>query len=151
MNRNEVSGITVFFLLIQLSLGYAQDNENITRISAIAKKPSVILPNDKPKLEFDFSGFKATLRSNGEMSVEGAVSHSRIRCANYAVGLRFGHGNPACTNVEWLTEDVYLTSKRHCNSARLEHSGFMVNETIGARVGEITCAQRVLRCTGACD
>jgi hypothetical protein len=134
-----------------MSLSTAADDAKITRLTAMAKKPSVILPNDVPKLDFDFGDIQATLKKNGEITVKGWVNHSRIRCGNYSIGLRFGQGEHACTNVKWLTDVRYLTFQKQCNSARVEHNGFEIGQAEAAQFDKITCAQRLIRCMGACD
>ena len=134
-----------------VSAAIADTAENVRKLTAPAKKPALLLPNETAKLSFDFGEFKASVTASGEMRVKGWVSHSRVRCADYAVGLRFGQGERACTNVKWLTDPIYLSFKRHCNSAKLEHDGFETDPAIKADFSKITCAQRLLRCSGVCN
>lgn len=152
MQYKNIIVITLGYLVLS-SLAGAQQNEKetVTRLTAMAKKPAVILPNDKPRLEFDFGDIKATLNKDGDMTVKGWVSHVRLRCANYSIGLRFGQGEQGCTNVRWLTEEKYLTFQTQCNSAKMEHNGFETGDAEAAQFDQVTCAERLLRCSGVCN
>jgi hypothetical protein len=47
---------------------------------------------------------RGSLDETGAWNLSTAVAHNRLRCATYETGIRLGKGNPACTQVEWLTE-----------------------------------------------
>jgi hypothetical protein len=100
--------------------------------------------------DFNFFGFKAWLKQGGEWSIDGNVSHKGLLCGTYEVGMRFGVGKEGCTEVEWITTDQYVTSQMQCNNATLNHHGVNVDPDLASRFETITCAERVIRCTGTC-
>jgi len=109
---------------------------------------SVVLKPEQ--LDFNFGGGKASLRPQGGWTVEASVSHRGLLCGEYSVGVRFGIGRPGCTNVVWLTNVDYVTNQRQCNNARLDHSGGDVQSQLAGSFAEISCAERVIRCSGVC-
>lgn len=129
----------------------SNSDEIIKRISAKAQKPSEwISPNEPARVEFNFGDFKALLRSDGEWHIEGWLQHTGLRCAIYQVGIRFGSGNPACTDVNWLTEPLFATHQRQCNNAKMPHSGGDNNSAIIPDFNRVTCAEQIIKCTGIC-
>ena len=110
---------------------------------------SVVL---KPQqLDFNFGGSKASLSPKGEWTIEGSVAHRGLLCGEYSLGIRFGIGRPGCSNVAWLTDVTYATAQRQCNNATLQHSGGDVQAELADSFAQITCAERVIRCTGICQ
>jgi hypothetical protein len=104
------------------------------------------------RLDFDFRTGESTawLNGNGDFHVHGWLLHRSLLCATYRMGVRFGIGAPGCLNVEWVSDPVYVTSHYQCNGARVEHDGGDTAPAIGAQIGKITCAERVVRCSGSC-
>jgi hypothetical protein len=90
------------------------------------------------------------LKRDGGWHVEGTVRHRGLRCGIYELGMRFGMGNPDCTDVTWVTRDTYATSQYQCNDAEMPHAGTEIDTTLADRFDAITCAERVVRCTGNC-
>ena len=125
----------------------------ITSQSTAPVRPSADFSSD-PKAArasfraFDFEGY---LLGDGTWQVESKVVHPRLVCATYQVGLRFGVGNPGCTDVRWLSDVSYVTRERHCNQAEVVHSGGQTEPRLGAALRNITCVERVVRCTGNCN
>jgi len=102
------------------------------------------------RLEFNFDDFKGWLRSDGVFHIQGPIQHSGFRCATYRLGIRFGAGKPGCINVKWLTQGRYGPGRKHCNSALLKH-GTTDNDPEAKKVyPRITCAKRLIKCTGNC-
>lgn len=102
------------------------------------------------QLDFNFGATRATLDAKGGWNVEGSVSHRGLLCAEYSIGLRFGSGSPDCSNVVWLTDVTYVTTQRQCNNATLQHAGGDLQPALIEPFARITCAERVIRCTGIC-
>lgn len=98
--------------------------------------------------DFNFSG---GFSSDGDWKIKGSVSHSRLRCGTYQLGVQLGQGNPACLNVKWLTDISYGTRKTHCNSATLMHDGGGELAFLKSGLESATCVKIVTRCTGVCD
>lgn len=104
------------------------------------------------RLDFDFRASESTawLNADGDFHLHGWVRHRSLLCATYKMGVRFGIGAPGCLNVEWISEPFYVTSQFQCNGARVEHDGGGSAPEIGAQIAKITCAERVVRCSGSC-
>jgi len=147
-----LTAVTVpFAALLLLVAGECAAQATYSRASAPAQavgSASVVL---KPELlNFNFGGGKASLNPKGEWTVETSVSHRGLLCGEYSVGVRFGIGKPGCSKVVWLTDVDYVTNLRQCNNARLFHSGGDVQPRLAGSFAEISCAERVIRCTGVC-
>lgn len=104
------------------------------------------------RLDFDFRAGEATawLNADGDFHLHGWAQHRSLLCATYQMGVRFGIGAPGCLNVEWISDPVYVTSQFQCNGARVEHDGGGGAPDIGAQIAKVTCAERVIRCSGSC-
>jgi len=102
------------------------------------------------RLDFNFGELRLWLRRTGEWHVEGEVSHRGLLCGTYEVGIRFGVGDPACANVSWLSSVRYVTSRKQCNSATVIHTGGDIQRELTGPFPSISCAERVIRCTGNC-
>lgn len=105
------------------------------------------------RLEFDFGRARGTawLAQQGDLRVETWVQHRGLLCATYEVGIRFGHGESGCTNVEWLAPTHWLTSKRQCNNALMQHVGSDIDPHMATLFDRVTCAERMVRCSGRCN
>lgn len=148
-------------LLAALTLGalpvYAQEDDGIDprfgRRTARAV-PSLSFEGGEPvnRKEFDFGRNigKAWLAERGELKIETWVQHRGLRCATYEIGIRFGQGEPACTDVRWLAPIHWLTSRRQCNNAPVQHIAVDVDQDMVPVFDQVTCAERVVRCTGNC-
>lgn len=109
--------------------------------------------NKKQGTKKTFKSFNVEgwLSDNGEWHIKGTVTHNRLRCATYQLGVQLGKGNPACLNVEWVSDVQYGTTRQHCNSAPLEHVGGGKIPALSTILKDATCARVVVRCTGICD
>jgi len=109
--------------------------------------------NAKQALKKTFKDFNTEgwLADNGEWHIKGTVTHNRLRCATYQLGVQLGKGNPACLNIEWLTDVQYGTTRQHCNSSPLVHVGGGNLPALTNILKDATCARVVVRCTGTCD
>lgn len=121
------------------------------RSQAAAQYPKVKYEGFKlQRKDFRFFGFSAWLKRGGEWHIEGPVRHNGLLCGTYEVGMRFGIGKPDCTNVEWITDTRYATSQYQCNNAEMIHTGTEIDESMSGRFDEISCAERVINCSGNC-
>jgi hypothetical protein len=102
------------------------------------------------KLDFDFGDFKAWARRDGSWNAEGTVQHHGLLCGTYTLLLRVGHGNPGCVDVQWFREPVPVASVQLCNNAPGILSGGNLEFRDAARFDEITCAERIISCSGNC-
>jgi len=100
--------------------------------------------------DFRFGNFNGWLKRGGEWQIEGAVQHRGLMCGTYEVGMRFGIGNPGCTDVQWISGDEFVTSKSQCNEAEMQHTGYGIAPGLAEQFDAVTCAERVIRCTGNC-
>lgn len=130
----------------------ASADESVSRSLTAEARLAPMMQGMKAPAEkqFDFGTIDATLRSDGSWEVHGGIEHTGILCATYEIGVRFGKGNPGCEDVFWLGEPQFVTSRKQCNSAIVEHSGGDVDPGLGGDFQDITCAERVIRCTGRC-
>jgi hypothetical protein len=113
---------------------------------------SVDAPPSINRLDFDFryDETRAWLNGDGDFQVSGWVKHTGLLCGTYRMGVRFGVGAPGCLNVKWVTEPRFVTREFQCNGARVQHQGGDTDDALGAMVGRITCAERVISCSGNC-
>jgi hypothetical protein len=132
----------------------AEDEARDSRITASAQPVYSLSATPRiEKLEFDFGTDlpAAWLNRDGDFGVRSWVKHTRLLCAHYRVGLRFGTGAPGCMNVKWVSEPRFVTAQTQCNGARSLHLGGDSDITLVALIGQISCAERIVRCTGFCD
>ena len=101
--------------------------------------------------DFDFGDGKALLRKDGTWEVEALISHGGLRCGTYRLGVRFGAGKPGCLDVNLFSEPIYVTRQKHCNNADRPHLGDGYDALFSDTLDDITCAERVIRCTGLCS
>ena len=125
---------------------------SLKKLSAVAKKPVLILPNDIPQLDFVFdkpSDLKAWLRDNGSFMLQGYIRHNHFRCGTYQLGIQFGVGD-GCVNVQWLSDPIYISRHRQCNQSVLHHDGAGNAPEAAAKFSEVSCAQLFIKCDGVC-
>ncbi|NOZ54172.1 MAG: hypothetical protein GXP08_13760 [Gammaproteobacteria bacterium] len=103
------------------------------------------------KLEFKFDNASIWLRQNGDMGLEAEVKHGWLMCGTYEIAARFGVGQPACTNVSWISQPSYVSSHKQCNNAWMVHSGYASVPAISDDFENVSCAQLVIKCTGKCQ
>jgi hypothetical protein len=108
--------------------------------------------NQKQSLKKTFreGDLEGWLSTDSNWYIKGTVTHTRLRCATYSLGIQLGKGNPACLNVKWLTRVSYGTSRKQCNSAPMIHAGGGDMPELANVLKEATCVRVVTRCTGAC-
>lgn len=120
-----------------------------------ASAPARAAPTDSvvrvpSRLDFNFGELRLWLTKTGEWQVEGEVSHRGLLCGTYEVGIRFGAGSPGCANVNWVSDVRYVTTRKQCNNATVIHTGGDIQRELTSPFPTITCAERVIRCTGNC-
>ena len=123
----------------------------IKKYSAVARKSMDFKEgNVVQKVDFRFDGATAWLRQNGDFGVDAEIKHQWLLCGTYEVGIRFGIGSPACTNVSWVTDPRYVSRRKQCNNAWMVHTGNGNDAEIPGDFPQITCAQLLIKCTGKC-
>lgn len=129
----------------------ADDWQIMSRDTAIVR-PALAFTTDLRSARVDFSAFdfRGFLLGDGSWQVSSPVTHNALRCGTYEVGVRFGTGNPGCTDVRWLSEPVFLGPRRQCNAATVIHSGGETSSQLGSQLPSITCVERIVRCVGTC-
>lgn len=145
----KLTGLLSFLILIlysSLCLAWSEKSE-----TAVIQ-PNVIfsLPDDPQISTFRFPAGKVFLLSTGEWKVEGWLRHEGILCGTYEIGMQFGQGSRGCMDVKWLTEPHFVTSRKQCNNSNLEHKGFAEDPVLVKKYSDISCARRIVRCTGTC-
>jgi len=141
----------VALLLINFSAIASDPDVPVAGRTTIARQAAEWNSDGKPvKLDFDFGDFKAWARRDGSWNAEGTVQHRGLMCATYTLLLRVGHGNPGCMDVRWFREPVPVASTQVCNNAPAMLSGGNLEFRDAARFDEITCAERIISCSGTC-
>jgi len=132
------------------SQGVAADEYTRRAVATTQLSVTDLAAGKRDRLEFGIGEFKGWLDRRGEWYVEGDVSHVGLLCAEYETGLRFGKGSPGCTNIEWLSEVHYGSRRTQCNGATVRHAAWHNEPALEGQFDRITCAERVIRCTGNC-
>jgi hypothetical protein len=129
----------------------ADDWEIMSRDTATVR-PGLAFTTDLRAARVDFSAFdfRGFLLGDGSWQVSSPVTHNALRCGTYEVGVRFGVGNPGCTDVRWLSDPMFLGPRRQCNAATVIHSGGETSSQLGSQLPSISCVERIVRCTGTC-
>ena len=135
------------------ALAQTDEDPAIRRAKAPAVPAAAVTGDSRTdRLEFNFGRNRgeAWLARTGELYVDIWVQHNGLLCSTYEVGVRFGHGNPGCSGVQWLSPAKYVTSLRQCNNAVVQHSGTDTDDILAPRFSEVTCAERMIRCVSGC-
>jgi hypothetical protein len=142
------SGLTIAALAVAMTpSAFAAEQ----RAQAPAVFPNVQMEGfELPRKNFRFGQFTGWLKRDGTWHIEGPVKHKGLLCGTYEVGMRFGVGERECTNVQWISEVTFVTSQNQCNDAERPHSGTEIDESLSGQFDTISCAERVIRCTGTC-
>jgi len=139
-----------YFFMFSVT-AFADSEPVIKKYSAVARKSVDFgVGASPPKLEFRFDNATAWVRDNGTFALDAEIKHEWLLCGTYEVGINFGIGSPACTNVSWLGSPRYVTKRKQCNHAWMVHSGTDIEREVINNFPEITCAQLVIKCTGKC-
>ena len=111
------------------------------------RPPALIVEGEPSRWTFQDFNVSGWVDEQGLWSIRSEISHGRIRCAVYQVGIQLGKGVPACSNVSWLTHVEFASRVRHCNSATRIHTGggrFLERAAVEAA----NCARVLVRCEG---
>jgi len=146
MKRLLLWGIVV---AIGAQCAYADDGDT-RRVQAPGYPAAQAGAAGPARLDFLFGDTRGWLDSDGVWNVSADVAHRGLLCATYELGVRFGAGEPGCTNVQWLGAVRYVTAERQCNNATVRQSGGDRQPELARDFSRITCAERVIRCTGNC-
>jgi hypothetical protein len=143
------SGLAIAVLSVSISPAAIASEQ---RAQAPAMYPNVQMEGfELQRKNFRFGEFTGWLKRDGTWHIEGPVRHNGLLCGTYEVGMRFGVGERECTNVQWISEVTFVTSLSQCNDAERPHSGTEIDESLKGQFDGITCAERVIRCTGTCQ
>jgi hypothetical protein len=142
---------TVFFAITCFASISAMSAEEVRKLATEPRRSNDIGGAQSiARLDFRYGDINAWLLEDGNWHIEGSVTHRGAFCAQYQLGIQFGIGSPGCANVKWLGRPAFVTQRRHCNNAQLNHSGGDINYTAAELFEEINCAQRLIRCSGNC-
>jgi len=108
-------------------------------------------PAAPSRWDFNFGDGRALMRKDGTWQIETEIKHGGLGCGNYRLGVRFGAGNPGCLDVAWLGEPMFAIHLKHCNNAMRPHHGDGYDALLMDAFDQITCAERLIRCTGTCS
>lgn len=155
MNRSNISIVRLSVVLVIAFIvnvnALAEEKVVERKYSAVARKSVDFGVGAEPqKTEFKFDSASAWLRENGSFKIEAEIKHNALLCGTYEVGIRFGIGKPACTNVSWLSKTQFISKRKQCNHAWMVHQGSGKDMDLVGDVDLITCGQLVVKCTGKC-
>jgi hypothetical protein len=122
----------------------------VRQVELPLESPAQTVNGQPSRKSFQGARIQGWLDETGAWHIRTDVHHGRLRCGIYEAGIQLGRGNPACSNVEWLTGVEYATRLRHCNSASRPHAGGGKFSNAANRFEEATCVRVVVRCEGTC-
>jgi hypothetical protein len=139
----------VSLFCVAMSGGVAASEANLVKeVQSPAKEVNYAIGNSVARKAFSFSGGDAWLDAEGSFQLKIAVSHQRIRCAEYQTAIQFGTGSQRCNAVNWIGSPVMLTNKKQCNSSQLVHTGGNWLEELSKQYAGISCARIQVYCEG---
>jgi hypothetical protein len=128
----------------------APDRQRIVSVRDIVLGPASLSDANQLTRTFRQGETQGWISEDGDWQISSAVTHTRLRCATYEVGIQLGQGAADCNQVRWLTDVQFGTRQQQCNSATRVHRG---GSTLpdGSRLFETsTCVRVVTRCSGVC-
>jgi hypothetical protein len=133
------------------SQGRVSETSRIVGILDLPLTPAPASGASQPATkEFQGRDTRGWIREPGTWSISTAVTHTRLRCATYEMGIQLGQGNADCSDVRWLSPVQFGTRQTHCNIATLIHSGGGKLATRRDAFEASNCVRVVTRCNGAC-
>lgn len=142
-------------LIVLMGLPVVVNADSTKYATAEAVRVSPFLSGEMgQKIQFTFEGISegnAWLKQTGQWHAESWIKHTHFRCAHYRLGIQFGKGEPACLNVKWYGDPVYISRKRQCNNVSVHHTGSSEQRSLVDAFSEVTCARQVIKCSGVCD
>lgn len=136
--------------LATLSVVMAEPPTDRTETARIKPHSNWAPPGEAKIADFNFSVGEVWLKSDGEWKISGWVRHAGILCDRYSVGVQFGIGAPYCINVKWQNNPQFSVPKRQCNNAIVKHLVIDKAVDLVDSFEKITCARRIVRCSGNC-
>jgi hypothetical protein len=137
---------------IELNTGSGENVSGVTSNTSLPLVPTIQPNKSSPlKKSFQSNEVEGWLQSNGDWFIKGTVTHQRLRCATYQLGIKLGKGNPGCLNVEWVSDVQYGTMQQQCNSAPVLHTGGGNMPELQNLLQKASCVQVVVKCTGQCQ
>ncbi|HED17317.1 MAG TPA: hypothetical protein ENI64_10960 [Gammaproteobacteria bacterium] len=118
--------------------------------AAVSKNMHMAMPGDPRSHEFAFGQGKVLLDASGGWTVDAWIHHAGLFCGTYRIGVQFGVGTQGCQGVSWLEQPVFVTRHKQCNNAITHHSGFGETPGLADQFKDISCARRIVRCSGKC-
>ena len=118
--------------------------------AAISSSMLMTMPGDANAHGFEFTHGKLALTASGDWKVDAWVQHAGLLCATYRVGVQFGIGTQGCQGVNWLEQPVFVTRQKQCNNTTVHHTGFGATPQLADQFNAISCARRIVRCSGKC-
>jgi len=143
--------ISLFFAIVWGGLANPVDADGVRKLATEPRRGSNIGgAQSLARLDFYYGDIRAWLLQDGNWHIEGSIQHRGAFCGTYQLGIQFGIGNPGCANVEWIGGPIYVTKRRQCNSALMTHIGGDQDQFAADAFDQISCAQRLINCSGNC-
>jgi len=145
-----VARFSIFVLLFSGTWSVQAESTEISNQATVNTSVHLSMPGDEQAHEFAYTTGKVRLTAAGDWKVEAWIQHAGLLCGTYRIGVQFGVGSQGCQDVKWLEQPVFVTRSRQCNSAIASHTGYGETPQIAGQFNAISCARRVLRCSGKC-
>lgn len=143
--------IAVFFAIVCGPLASSVDADGVLKLATEPRRGSDIGgAQSLARLDFYYGDIRAWLLQDGNWHIEGSIQHQGALCGTYQLGIQFGIGSPGCANVEWIDGPIYVTKRRQCNGALMVHTGGDQDQIAADAFDQISCAQRLINCSGNC-
>ena len=141
----------MFFAIVCAAHASPVDADGVRKLATEPRRGSNIGgAHSLARLDFLYGDIRAWLLQDGNWHIEGSIRHRGVLCSTYQLGIQFGIGNPGCANVEWIGGPAYVTKRRQCNGALLNHVGGDQDQIAADAFDQISCAQRLIYCSGNC-
>jgi hypothetical protein len=143
--------ISLLFAMVWVAIADIAEADDVRKLATEPRRGSNIGgAQSLARLDFYFNNVRAWLLQDGNWHIEGSIQHRGAFCGTYELGIQFGIGSPGCANVEWIGAPIYVTKRRQCNSALMTHSGGDQDQSAADAFDQISCAQRLIKCSGNC-
>jgi len=146
----EFTLISVVFLMLGTSWSTQVISAEMSDQAAVSKNLHMAMPGDPAAHEFAFGQGKVQLDESGGWKVDAWIRHAGLLCGTYRVGVQFGVGKQGCQDVNWLQQPAFVTRRKQCNNATSHHTGYGETPQLADQFKTISCARRIVRCSGQC-
>ena len=96
--------------------GTAAQAQIVRTVELPLAPPSTTIAGQPSNKVFQATGTSGWVDSTGVWQIRSEVSHSRLRCGVYEIGMQLGRGSPRCSAVRWVTEPAASPGQQRAKS-----------------------------------